>query len=177
MKGKGCADLVLGQDFDQDLAAADRDVVGDLGGALGLQPDVTLAGVHALVVSPLHLTDADAKGADEHRDGGVGDVVRHADQADHHGVVADVHDGDVDAADVEAVLGEVGEALPLTEADEHLAARLPHALHLAQLGVKLTLQLVNDLRHRDVAQDGVVFCTKHHRVGFYRVETHDVAAV
>ena len=177
MEGEGRTDLVLGEDLDQDLAAADCDIVGDLGGALGFKSDVALASVDALVVSPLHLADADAEGADEHRDGGVGDVVRHADQADHHGVVADVHHGDMDATDVEAVLGQVGETLSLTEADEHLAARLSHALHLAQLGVKLTLQLVNDLGHRDVTQDGVVFCTKHHRVGFYRVETHDVAAV
>ena len=83
MKGEGGADLVLGQDLDQDLAATDRDVVGDLGGALGLQPDVTLAGVHALVVSPLHLADADTEGADQHGDGGVGDIVRHPDHAHH----------------------------------------------------------------------------------------------
>ena len=150
VQDEGLAHLVVGEDADKDLAAAHRHVVRDLTASLWLQPHVALARVHALVVSSLHLPDADAEGANKHRDGGVGDVVRYADQADHHGVVADVHDGDVDAADVEAVLGQVGEALPLAEADEHLAARLPHALHLAQLGVKLSLQLVNDLRHGDV---------------------------
>ena len=177
MKCEGLPDLVLSQNLDQDLAAADSDIVRDLSGALGLESHVALAGVDPFVVSPLHLPDADAESADEHRDGGVRDVVRHTDEADHHGVVADVHHSHVDAPDVESVLGEVGETLPLAEADEDLGPGLPHALHLAKLGVELALQLVYDLRHCDVTQDGIVFCTKHHRVGFYRVESHDVAAV
>ena len=150
MESEGGTNLVLGQDLDQDLAAANSDVVGDLSGALGLEPHVALPRVHALVVSPLHLPDADAKGAHEHRDGGVGDVVRHPDQADHHRVIADVHDGHMNPPDIEAILGQMGQTLPLTEADEHLAPRLPHSLDLAQLGIKLPLELVNNLRHGDI---------------------------
>ena len=86
-----------------------------------------------LIESSLNFPDADAEGADEHCYGGVRDVVRHPYEADHHGVVANIEDADVHASHVEAVLGELGEAVSLAQADEDLAARQSDSLHLTQL--------------------------------------------
>ena len=128
MEGEGLAHLLLGQHFDQDLAAAHRHVVRDLSAALRLQPEISLPGVDTFVVAPLHLSDTNPEGADEHRDGGVRDVVRDPDETDDHRVVADVHHRHVNSPHVEPVLSQVGETLPLTEADEDLTAGLSDSL-------------------------------------------------
>ena len=91
MEGEGLAHLLLGQHFDQDLAAAHRHVVRDLSAALRLQPEISLPSVDAFVVASLHLANTNTEGTDEHRDGGVCDVVRDSDETDHHRVVTDVH--------------------------------------------------------------------------------------
>ena len=83
-----------------------------------------------LIESSLNFTDADAEGADEHRYGGVRDVVRHPYQANHHRVVANIKNADVHASHIEAVLREVGEAVSLAQADEDLAACQSDTLHL-----------------------------------------------
>ena len=48
LESERLADLFLRQHSDQDLAAADGDVVRDLGAALRLQTHITLASVNAL---------------------------------------------------------------------------------------------------------------------------------
>ena len=129
-----------------------------------------------LIESSLNFTDADAERADEHRYGGVRDVVGHPDQADHHRVVANIKNADVHASHVEAVLREVGEAVSLAQADEDLAAGESDALHLAQLRVKLLLQLVDDLRNANVTEERIVLCTKHHCIGLDAVQADNVSA-
>ena len=173
VQDEGLAHLVVGEDADKDLAAAHRHVIRDLAAGLWLQPHVALAGVHALVKPSLYLTDTDTEGADQHGDGGVGDIVRYPDHAHYQRVVTDVHDTDVDTANVEPVLGHVVEAILLAEADKYLIAGQADPLHLAQLCVKLSLQLVNDLRHTDITQLGIVLCTEHDGVGLHRVEPND----
>ena len=101
--------------------------------------------------------------------------MRHPDQTNHHGVVADVKDADMHASHVEAVLSEVGEAVPLAEADEDLAAGQADALHLAQLGVELLLQLVDDLGNANVTEERIVLCTKHHCIGLDAVQSDNVS--
>ena len=129
-----------------------------------------------LIEPSLNFTDADAEGADEHRYGGVCDVVRHPYQADHHRVVADIKNADMHASHVEAVLCKVGETVSLAQADEDLAAGQSDALHLAQLRVKLLLQLVDDLRNANVTEERIVLCTKHHCIGLDAVQADNVSA-
>ena len=85
----------------------------------------------------------------------------HSDEADDQRVMADIHNRNMDAPHIEAVLGHVGEALLVAEADEDPVAGEADALYLAQPGVKLALQLVNNLRHAHITEQRVVFCTIH----------------
>ena len=128
MKGEGLSHLLLCQHFDQNLAATHCYVVRDLSAALGLQPQISFPSVDTFVVAALNLSNTNTEGADEHRDGGVCYVVRDSNKTDHHGVVADVHHRHVNSPHVESVLSQVGETLPLTEADEDLAAGLSDSL-------------------------------------------------
>ena len=47
-------------------------------------------------------------------------------------------------------------------------------MQVAEFVAELLLELVNDLRHADVGQDGVVFGAEHHSVGLDRVEANKV---
>ena len=77
-------DLLVAEHADEDLAAADRDLIRHLSVRSRLQPDVPLARVDALVKAPFDFADGDAESADQHGDGGVRDVVRHAGETEHH---------------------------------------------------------------------------------------------
>jgi hypothetical protein len=81
--------------------------------------------------------------------------------------MADIHDRDMDTPDIEAILGHVGEALLVTEADEYPVTCEPDPLHLAQPGIKLPLQLIDNLRDAHITEQWIVFCTKHNCVGLY----------
>ena len=80
----GLTNLLVAQHADEDLAAADRDLIRHLSVRSRLEPDVPLAGVDALVEPSLDFADGDAESADQHGDGGVGDVMRHAGETEHH---------------------------------------------------------------------------------------------
>ena len=64
---------------------------------------------------------------------------------------------------IKTILGHVVEAVLLAQTNEYFVAGQADPLHLAQLGVKLPLQLVDDLRDADVAEARVVLCTKGRR--------------
>ena len=91
--------------------------------------------------------------------------MRNSYQTNNNRIVADVHDGDVHPPHVEPVLGQVVEAVSLTQADEYLCPGKSHALDFTQLGIKLSLELVNNFWHANITEEGIVLCTKHHCVG------------
>ena len=159
------------------FASSDSDKIWDLSVRPRFKPHEAFTRVHAFVEASLDLPDGNAEGGDQHSDGGVGDVVRYAGQADDYRVVSDVDDLDGDASDVEPIGAQVIEAVFSAKANVDIATHQSDALQLAQFVVKLLFQLVNDLRHRHVRQDGVVLRVEHHRIGFQRVESDNVAAV
>jgi predicted RNA-binding Zn ribbon-like protein len=138
-----------------------------LAASLRLETNIALTCVYALVEPSFYLTNTDAKCAHQHGDGRVGDVVWHPNEADDKGVMADVHNRDMDTSHIEAILCHIVEAFLVAEAYEDAAPREPYPLNLAQPSIELALQLVNNLRHAHITEQRIVFCTEHNCVWLY----------
>ena len=94
----------------ENLAPSDRDEIGDLRMSTGFESDESLSSVHTLVKPSLHLTNGNAKSADQHGNGGICDVMGHSSQTNDHRVVCDIDHFDVNPTNIESISGQMLQA-------------------------------------------------------------------